>query len=213
MRIESVRLAGKVAGRLYDLCGLALKGVITAGFIAVAVSAVYEGTLVPQGEISPIEQFLLENGEEQKVVPKKIQKPQLQKTAKAINLQVSGECKQYFKLVEKHFAKESTLRIAQMHKESSCNAQAVGSVGEIGLFQVKLSTCTDMGVTGNLFDPETNIDCAARYLRWLCTAQEQCEIVPQLVAYNAGAKGAKRVRNHYAHAYPRAILKILGLVA
>jgi hypothetical protein len=209
MRIEFVNSIGKTVGRVYDFGGFALKGVITAGLLAIAI--VSQGTLVPQGEVSPIEQFLLENVVEQKKAPK-TQKPQVQKMKK-INLQVSSECNQYFKLVQKHFGPESSLRIAQMHKESSCNAKAVGGVREIGLFQVKRSTCTDMGVTGNLFDPETNIRCAARYLRWLCKEQGHCDIVPQLVAYNAGPKGARRVANHYAHAYPRAILKILGLRA
>lgn len=211
MRTSSFKVAGKFVRRCCDFSSFALKSVITAGFVAVAISTVYEGTLVPQDGTSPIEQFLLEDEVEQKTLPK-VQKPKAQ-TNKRINLQVSSECRQYFKLVSKHFGKESKLRIAQMHKESSCDAGAVGGVGEIGLFQVKASTCQDMGVTGNLFDPETNIRCAAKYLRWLCKEQGHCEIVPQLVAYNAGAKGAKRVRNHYAHAYPRAIFKILGLSA
>ncbi|MFM2381492.1 MAG: hypothetical protein RLZZ76_259 [Candidatus Parcubacteria bacterium] len=210
MRIEFVKRLGKTVGQVYNFGGLAVKATVTAGFLAIAI--VSQGTLVPQGEVSPIEQFLLENGVEEKAAPKKSQKPQVRKIKK-INLQVSSECQKYFKLVQKHFGAESTLRIAQMHKESSCNKDAVGGVGEIGLFQVKASTCTDMGVTGNLFNPETNIRCAAAYLRWLCKEQGHCEIVPQLVAYNAGAQGAKRVRNLGAHAYPRAILKILGLRA
>jgi hypothetical protein len=222
MRISSVQLAGKVVGRFYDFCGLALKGAITAGFVLVAVSAVYEGTLVPEGEISPIEAFLLENPDEpvtglgeflknapgaEKVVP---QKPQ--KKMKKINLRVAKVCHQYDTLLRKYFPEpELRLRKAQMFQESSCNTRAVGTVGEQGLFQVKVSTCNDMGVKGDLFNPETNIRCAAKYLRWLCKEHDYCEPVPQLVAYNAGARGARYVRNLYLHAYPRAILKKLGL--
>jgi soluble lytic murein transglycosylase-like protein len=173
---------------------------------------VSQGTLVPQGEVSPIEQFLLDNGAEQTAVPKKVQQPRVRKVKK-INLQVSSECKQYFKLVQKHFGKESTLRIAQMHKESSCNKDALGGVGEIGLFQVKASTCDDMGVTGDLFDPETNIRCSAAYSHWLCEVKGHCEVVPNLVAYNAGGEGVKRVRNLSMHPYADGIFKILGLRA
>ena len=207
MRIEFVNSIGKTVGRVYDFGGFALKGAITAGVLAIAI--VSQGTLVPQGEVSPIEQFLLENGINEKSTPKQ-KKPQVQKIKK-INLQVSGECKQYFKLVAKYFGKEASLRIAQMHKESSCNAQAVGGVGEIGLFQVKQSTCEDRGVAGDLFDPETNIRCAVAQSRWLCEVKGHCEIIPNLVAYNAGGDGVKRVRNLSKHPYVHGIFQILGL--
>jgi hypothetical protein len=208
MRIssEGARKAGKVTGYTYVFGGWTFRAVLTIGLL-VTGATVYEGTLVPQGEVSPIEQFLLENP-----APKKQKKPQ-GKQVKQINLQVSKECKQYYKLVQKYFGPESTLRIAQMHKESSCDKDALGGVGEIGLFQVKQSTCDDMGVKGDLFDPETNIRCAAAYSRWLCKEKGHCEIVPNLVAYNAGGEGVKRVRNLSQHPYAHGIFKILGLRA
>jgi hypothetical protein len=226
MRIETFKKAGKIAGRVYDFGGIALKGAITAAILAVVViSAHQEGTFVPEGETSPIEQFLLENPEpveglgdsiknleaplQEKVVPK----PRLKKE-KQTRLQVSRLCHQYDELVLKYFGKAKfKLRKAQMHKESSCNKDAVGGVGEIGLFQVKQSTCDGMKVKGNLFDPETNIRCAARYSRWLCEEMGHCEIIPNLVAYNAGGDGVKRVRNLSMHPYARGIFKILGLRA
>jgi soluble lytic murein transglycosylase-like protein len=68
-------------------------------------------------------------------------------------------------------------------------------------------------VKGNLFDPETNIRCATAYSRWLCKEMGHCEIVPNLVAYNAGGEGVKRVRNLSQHPYAHGIFKILGLRA
>ncbi len=209
MRIESVKNAGKVVGRFYDYSGMAFKATITGGFLAIVI--VSQGTLVPQDEVSPIEQFLLENGVKEKSAPKQ-KKPQVQKMKK-INLQVSSECHQYYKLVQKHFGKEANLRIAQMHKESSCNKKAVGGVGEIGLLQVKQSTCDDRKVKGDLFDPETNIRCAAAQSRWLCEVKGHCEIIPNLVAYNAGGDGVNRVRNLSKHPYVHGIFQILGLRA
>jgi hypothetical protein len=218
MRISSVKTAGKIVGQAYDFGGFALKGVITAGVLAIAI--VSQGTLVPQGEVSPIEQFLLENGVEKQTSPKKIkpakkqQKPVVIRPVKAINLKVAIACHKYDRLLKRHFlAQEFLLRKAQMHKESSCNARAVGGVGEIGLFQLKQSTCDDRKVTGDLFDPETNIRCAAAQSRWLCEVKGHCEIVPNLVAYNVGGDGVKRVRNLAMHPYAHGIFKILGLRA
>jgi hypothetical protein len=210
MRIEFVNSIGKTVGRVYDFGGFALKGVITAGLLAIAI--VSQGTLVPQGEVSPIEQFLLENGVEQKKAPK-TQKPQVQKMKK-INLQVSKDCHQYDTLVRKYFAQaEFILRKAQMFQESSCNARALGGAGEKGLFQLKKEACVDVGVSGDLYDPETNIKCASMYLARLCKVHGYCEIVPQLVAFNAGPTGAKRVLNMFMHDYPRKVLRHLKLTA
>lgn len=212
MRIEFIKSAGKIVGRVYDFGGMAVKATVTAGVLAIAI--VSQGTLVPQGEVSPIEQFLLENGEKQKSTPKKSQKqPQVKKMQK-INLQVSKDCHQYDTLVRKYFAQsEFILRKAQMFQESSCNTRALGSAGEKGLFQLKKEACVDVGVSGDLYDPETNIKCASMYLARLCTVHGYCEIVSQLVAFNAGPTGAKRVPNMFMHDYPRKVFRHLKLTA
>jgi soluble lytic murein transglycosylase-like protein len=61
--------------------------------------------------------------------------------------------------------------IAQGQQESSFRPNAVGKAGEIGLHQIKPSTAADpgFGMTGvdpkSLFDPRTNINFAADYLK------------------------------------------------
>ena len=181
MRIESVKKAGRIAGRVYDFSGLAFKAVVVAGLLAGAI--VSQGTLVPQGETSPIGQFLLDNpdqpvdglGDFLKKLPN-ITSSKQQMNVKKINLQVAKICNQYDSLVHKYFGVNFALRKAQMFGESSCNSTTVGSAGEIGLFQVKPSTCKDVGVTGDLFDPKNNIDCASRYLTQLCSVHGWCTV-------------------------------------
>ncbi len=181
MRIskETARTAGKVTRRAYIFGGWTMRVALTA-FIIFTGAAVHEGTLVPEGESSPIEELLLQvpddpveglgeflkEGEEQEAA---VSKPQ--KKMKLIKLMVSKKCHQYDNLLRKYFSEpEFRLRKAQMQKESSCDHLALGSAGEKGLFQLKAGACKDVGVKGDLYNPETNIKCASKYLRHLCKA-------------------------------------------
>ena len=123
MRIESVKKAGKFAGLIYDISGMVFKAVVVAGLFAGAI--VSQGTLVPQDEISPIGQFLLDNpdqpvdglGDFLKKLPN-ITSSKQKMNVKKINLQVAKTCNQYDSLVHKYFGVNFALRKAQMFGES-----------------------------------------------------------------------------------------------
>lgn len=86
-------------------------------------------------------------------------------------------------------------------RESSWNPRAVGSVGEIGLCQLRPQTVALMkGATwrkdlneneriklieSELFDPRANLAWAAQYLRWMMR-EAKGDITLAIAAYNAG---------------------------
>ncbi|MFV0279515.1 MAG: lytic transglycosylase domain-containing protein [Rhodoblastus sp.] len=74
------------------------------------------------------------------------------------------------------------------HVESSYRAGAVGSVGEIGLMQVRPTTAASLGFAGDVRElarPEVNVDYGARYLAraWRQTGGDLCRA---LMKYRAG---------------------------
>lgn len=119
-------------------------------------------------------------------------------------------CDKYDALLRKHAGKAFVLRKAQMQAESSCDAMAQGDKGDTGLFQVRKPACDEVGVKGNLFEPETNIKCAVRYLSRLCSHYGWCTDDARLVAYNVGPTGARLVRNYAAHPYSKRVKSFLA---
>jgi hypothetical protein len=77
----------------------------------------------------------------------------------------------------------ASLALAVAQKESGMNPNAVGSAGEIGLFQVKPSTAAQWGIT-NLYDPEANTQAGLSYLSQLYAEFGDWNLA--LEAYNGG---------------------------
>jgi len=83
------------------------------------------------------------------------------------------------------------LLAAQMYQESGFNPAARSWVGARGVMQIMPRTAHQVGVTGDLHDPETNIRAGARYLDWLRDRFEEDLTVQErmwftLAAFNAG---------------------------
>ncbi len=72
-----------------------------------------------------------------------------------------------------------------VHAESSFNSKAVSPKGARGLMQLMPDTAEKLGVKDS-FDPESNVDGGARYLRALLDRYHG-DAVKALAAYNAGA--------------------------
>ncbi|MBI4779674.1 lytic transglycosylase domain-containing protein [Candidatus Falkowbacteria bacterium] len=62
---------------------------------------------------------------------------------------------------------DCTLLKAVMFAESSGRPNITSSAGAVGLMQVMPSTAQSLGVNGNLYDPQTNINVGAKYLTQL----------------------------------------------
>ncbi len=100
--------------------------------------------------------------------------------------------------------------------ESSFNPDQVGSVGEIGLMQIRPGTgewIADMkGMKWkgkkSLFDPATNIKLGVSYLAWLRTKFEGHGQL-YVAAYNMGPKAVRNAvsRDIYPKDYPRHVMK------
>ena len=88
---------------------------------------------------------------------------------------------------------------AQMFQESGFDPDARSWVGAIGLMQVMPRTAQQVGITGNLQDPETNIRAGTRYMEWLSERFEEDlrvrdRIWFMLAAFNAGVGHVRDAR-------------------
>lgn len=89
------------------------------------------------------------------------------------------------KIIEKYsrlYEVPATLLHRVVHRESRYNPRAYNKRGYFGLMQIKYNTAKSMGYDGSpsgLFDPETNIKFAAKYLRgaWLVSNSKEDDAV------------------------------------
>ena len=92
---------------------------------------------------------------------------------------------------------DSNLLRAIVHVESRFNASAVSHKGAIGLMQVMPATAAGLGLADarrTLFEPETNLNTGALYLRRLAVRFEN-NLELMVAAYNAGETAVARYRN------------------
>ena len=87
-----------------------------------------------------------------------------------------------FDFVEKNYGLPHNLLARMAQQESGYNASAVGSAGEIGLLQIYPEMHPEC--TGNLYDPATNLQCAAEYLAKLYDQFGRWSLA--IAAYNWG---------------------------
>jgi membrane-bound lytic murein transglycosylase F len=101
----------------------------------------------------------------------------------------------YDHLFKKHGKKQKLdwrLLAAQAYQESRFDPEAESWAGALGVMQVLPETAKELGITGDLTDPEVGIDAGARYLRRLLNQFEEDRLAPAvrlrfaLGAYNAG---------------------------
>ena len=119
-----------------------------------------------------------------------------------------------------HVGLPSEITDAVVQVESAYNPAAVGSVGEIGLMQIRPETAAMLGYTGGtagLFDPETNVRFGVMYLKraWQLAGHDLCRA---LMKYRAGhgeermtplsVRYCQRARQHLA-----SIRSLLGVAA
>lgn len=99
------------------------------------------------------------------------------------------------------FGVDPAIIASVMYAESRGDPAAVGLSGERGLMQILPSTAgSSCGITdaGSLFEPEVNVRCGAKYLRY-CLDRFPGNVGAMLCAYNAGPN-AVRVENGRVHA-------------
>lgn len=100
--------------------------------------------------------------------------------------------------------------------ESSFNSKAKGSIGEMGLMQLrpelfgiepsKNKNVCEMKRKRNLYDPFTNIEVGTRYLAYLkekCSHKEDDTFV---VCFNRGPSGGKKVSNPRQDKYYKKVM-------
>jgi soluble lytic murein transglycosylase-like protein len=109
---------------------------------------------------------------------------------------------------EVRYALPKGLLDALLWTESRYNPLAVSHVGAAGLGQLMPATARELGVT-NRFDPVSNIDGAARYLRQMLDRFGVVHLA--LAAYNAGPGAVTKAggipRNGETPAYVRNVLR------
>lgn len=99
--------------------------------------------------------------------------------------------------------------------ESGYQPRAVSSKGARGLMQLMPATARRFGLEGErIYDPASNLDAGARYLRWLLDRFEG-RLTHALAGYNAGEGTVDRYRGmppyRETQGYVRRIFKVLGV--
>jgi soluble lytic murein transglycosylase-like protein len=92
-------------------------------------------------------------------------------------------------IAAKHFPSDPALLLAVVGVESSWRPWALGSVGEVGLCQVRPEL--HGASAADLIDPESNIEVAARVLRG-CLARSRGDVAGALRRYNGTGPAAER---------------------
>jgi hypothetical protein len=115
-------------------------------------------------------------------------------------------CAKHAKAFQVSAKLDPVLQKAQAIVESNCDATAVGAAGEVGIYQVMPSTCTEIGVRGDYRDPLVNATCAEKYRQVLCaTSKKKCTARLMFLAHNRGVAGALRTANAEASEYVRKV--------
>lgn len=86
---------------------------------------------------------------------------------------------------------------AVIKQESDYDPKVVSSAEAKGLMQIMPAVEVHMGMTGDVFDPRTNIMVGTRLLRWLAN-QFDGDLVLTIAAYNAGPGAVAK----YGHTVP-----------
>lgn len=100
---------------------------------------------------------------------------------------------------------------AVVQVESDYDARTTGSVGEVGLMQIKYETARILGYTGtlwDLYDPETNIEWGMRYLAGARRLADG-DLCGTVMRYNGG-HGLKRM-SRATTIYCNKVKRVLGL--
>ena len=103
------------------------------------------------------------------------------------------------------FGIDPRLAISVARVESRMNSNAVGSLGEIGLFQVR-PEYVDVS-KDDLYNPTTNIITA---LKIMTDVKKRCKYKSNftwLVCYNRGVTGGSKVRNPLVDSYYKKVMK------
>ena len=119
-----------------------------------------------------------------------------QRTPRPVMLDAAtGQISHYDALFQRHASAigwDWRLLAAQCYQESAFDPKAVSWAGAQGLMQIMPGTAAQLGVEGDIFDAETNVQASVRYLSKL--NQVFSDISPQsaripyiLAAYNGGA--------------------------
>lgn len=98
------------------------------------------------------------------------------------------------------------LSLAVAKHESKMNPIAVGSKGELGLFQLMPSSFPKVSKK-ELIKPETNIKLAIKYLGWLKKNCNHQMDNTYLVCYNYGINNAKKVKYPKKFPYYVSVMK------
>ncbi|MDZ7748127.1 MAG: transglycosylase SLT domain-containing protein [Halofilum sp. (in: g-proteobacteria)] len=122
--------------------------------------------------------------------------------ARRVDLAGSHRLSPYDDLIKEHAERHGfdwRLLAAQMFEESGFNPQARSWAGAVGLMQVMPRTAAQVGIDGDLTQPDRNIEAGVRYLDWLRERFEEDLSVRDrtwftLAAFNAGAGHVRDAR-------------------
>lgn len=104
-----------------------------------------------------------------------------------------------------HFGIDPNIAVAVSKQESSLNPKAVGTLNEIGLFQVRPKYSKFS--RSELFNPIINITEGLRMLKF---AKKHCKHQVEftfIICYNRGITGGSRVKDPYSNDYYKKVMK------
>jgi soluble lytic murein transglycosylase-like protein len=95
------------------------------------------------------------------------------------------------------------LALSVIQVESNFDPYTIGTLGEIGLFQIRPEFVTI--ASKDLFDVETNIRTG---ISLLAKKKKHCSHKEFIVCYNAGIEGAKKIKNPKEFPYYKKVMKV-----